>query len=120
MMLLRTHCVKYGCQPPTKIYQGVGAPKYDLPKNVIEDLIEDGFLIKDIALLLSSVPESTVYRRMAIRKQEFSIISDQELDKELECLTQEFPNRGESMIRKMLARKGVMVQRFRLRESAPS
>ena len=38
MMLLRTHCVKYGCQPPTKIYQGVGAPKYDLPKNVIEDL----------------------------------------------------------------------------------
>ena len=44
MMLLRTHCVKYGCQPPTKFYQGAGAPKYDLPKNVIEDLIEDGFL----------------------------------------------------------------------------
>ena len=119
MMLLRTHCVKYGCQPPTKFYQGAGAPKYDLPKNVIEDLIEDGFLIKDIALLLS-VSESTVYRRMAfygIRKQGFTIISDQELDKEVERLTQEFPYCGESMLGKMLARKGIVVQRFRLRES---
>ena len=59
MMLLRTHCVKYGCQPPTKFYQGAGTPKYDLPKNVTENLIEDGFLVKDIALLLS-VSESTV------------------------------------------------------------
>lgn len=38
MLLLRTHCIKYGCEPPGKIYHGAGAPKYDLPKNVIEDL----------------------------------------------------------------------------------
>ena len=103
-----------------EFYQGAGAPKYDLPKNVIEDLIEDGFLIKDIPLLLS-VSESTVYRRRTafygIRKQGFTIISDQELDKEVERLTQEFPYCGESMLGKMLARKGIVVQRFRLRES---
>lgn len=119
MMVLRTHCVKYGCKPPGKIYHEAGAPKYDLPKNVIEDLIQDGFSIKDISLLLS-VSESTVYRRMAfygIRKQEFSILGDQELDQEVVKLTQEFPYCGENMIGKMLLDKGITIQRFRLRES---
>ena len=33
---------------PTKIYHEAGAQKYDLPKNVIEELLLDGFPIKEI------------------------------------------------------------------------
>ena len=51
------------------------------------------------------------------KKQEFFTISNQELDQEVLHLTQEFPYRGESMIGKMLLGKGIVVQRFRLRES---
>ncbi len=52
-----------------------------------------------------------------LKKQEFSTISNQELDQEVLHLTQEFPYCGESMIGKMLLGKGIVVQRFRLRES---
>jgi hypothetical protein len=52
-----------------------------------------------------------------LRKQEFSTISNQELDQEVLNLTQEFPYCGESMIGKMLFGKGIVVQRFRLHES---
>lgn len=119
MVVLRNECVKYGCQSPTKIYQEAGAPKYDLPKNVIEELLLDGFSIKEISLLLS-VSERTVYRRMAsygLRKHTFSAISDHALDELVGQLTKDFPSCGESMIGQMLRGKGVTVQRFRLRDS---
>jgi hypothetical protein len=119
MVLLRNECVNYGCQPPTKIYHEAGAPKYDLPKNVIEELLLDGFSIKEISLLLS-VSERTVYRRMAsygLRKHTFSTISDHALDELVGQLTKDFPNCGENMIGQLLHGKGVIVQRFRLRES---
>ena len=45
MVLLRTECVKYGFESPRKICDEAGAPKYDLPKNVIEELLLDGFSI---------------------------------------------------------------------------
>jgi hypothetical protein len=51
------------------------------------------------------------------RKQEFSTISNQELDQEVLNLTQEFPYCGESMIGKMLFGKGIVEQGFCWRES---
>ena len=118
MMALRTECVKYGGKHPEKITHSVGAPSYDIPKNVVEDLLADGFSIKEVALLLS-VSESTIYRRMSIyglRKQEFSLISDEELDTKVEKITKEFPSCGENMIRHILLDGGIAVQRNRLRE----
>lgn len=119
MVLLRKECVNYGCQSPIKIYNGTGAPTYDLPKDLIEELLIDGFSIKEISTLLS-VSERTIYRRMAsygLRKHTFSEISDHALDEVVRQLTENFPNCGENMIGQMLRGKGVTVQRFRLRES---
>ena len=119
MMALRTKCIKYGGKHPEKITHSVGAPSYDIPKNVVEDLLADGFSIKQVAMLLS-VSESTIYRRMSIyglRKQEFSLISDEEMDTKVEKITKEFPSRGENMIRHILLDGGIVVQRNRLRES---
>ena len=119
MVLLRNECVNYGRQPPNKIYNGAGAPTYDLPKDVIEELLLDGFSIKEISMLLS-VSERTVYRRMAsygLRKHVFSDISDLELDEVVGQLTKDFPNCGENMIGQFLRGKDVTVQRCRLRES---
>ena len=119
MMALRTECVKYGGKHPEKITHSVGAPSYDIPGNVVEDLLADEFSIKEVAMLLS-VSESTIYRRMSIyglRKQEFSLISDEELDTKVEKITKEFPSCGENMIRHILLDGGIVVQRNRLRES---
>ena len=119
MMALRTECVKYGGKHPEKITHSVSAPSYDIPKNVVEDLLADGFSIKEVAMLLS-VSESTIYRRMSIyglRKQEFSLISDEELDTKVEKITKEFSSCGENMIRHILLDGGIVVQRNRLRES---
>ena len=55
-------------------------------KSIVEDLLLDGVSIKEIAMLLS-VSERTIYRRMSIyglRKQDFSVIIDDELDKKVE------------------------------------
>ena len=46
MVLLRNECVNYGCQSPIKLYNGTGAPTYDLPKDLIEELLLDGFLLR--------------------------------------------------------------------------
>ena len=119
MMALRTESIKYGCKPPSKISHSVGAPSYSIPKSIVEDLLLDGFSIKEIAMLLS-VSERTIYRRMSIyglRKQEFSVIIDDELDKKFEKITNEFPYCGEIMIQQILLVAGIVVQRYRLRES---
>ena len=119
MVLLRKECVNYGCQSPIKLYNGTGALTYDLPKDLIEELLLDGFSIKEISMLLS-VSERTIYRRMTsygLRKHTFSEISDHALDEVVRQLTEDFPNCGENMIGQMLRGKGVTVQRYRLRES---
>ena len=119
MVLLRKECVNYGCLSPIKTYSGTGAPTYDLPKDLIEELLLDGFSIKEISMLLS-VSERTMYLRMAsygLRKHTFSEISDHSLDEVVRQLTEDFPNCGENMIGQMLRGKGVTVQRYRLRES---
>ena len=118
MMALRTECVKYGGKHPEKITHSVGAPSYDIPKNVVEDLLADGFSTKEVAMLLS-VSESTIYRRMSIyglRKQEFSLISDEELDTKVEKITKEFSSCGENMIRhiywmEVLLFKGIVYEK---------
>ena len=45
MVLLRKECVNYGCQSPIKLYNGTGASTYDLPKDLTEELLLDGFSV---------------------------------------------------------------------------
>ena len=62
-MALRMACLTYGAISSPKVKQGCGAPKYQLSKSVLESYLEEGFMIKDVASLLS-VSESTLYRNM--------------------------------------------------------
>ena len=120
IMDLRVQCSVFGSHVPVKELSICGgAPKFCIPKVVIQDLIDEGFLITEIASLLS-VSERTVYRRMSdynIRKFEFSDISDEELDSIAKTVSGEFPNCGERMINQILKNKGLPIQRERLRNS---
>ncbi|KAJ7363480.1 hypothetical protein OS493_009635 [Desmophyllum pertusum] len=82
-----------------------GAPEFNIPKSVLENHLEEGFMIKEIASMLS-VSESTIYRRMqsyGLSSQDFSDISDGEL--------------GEGMMKFLLQERGIKVQRMRHRDS---
>jgi len=85
MMKLRTECTRYGISKPNRDYPENGRPQFEIPKFVLQNLIENGFLVSDIAKLLS-VSESILYRRMAqfgLSKMNFADISDNDLDLQL-------------------------------------
>lgn len=76
-------------------------------------------MIKEIASTLS-VSESTIYRRMqsyGLSSLDFSDISDKDLDNHMTELSQDFPFRGEGMMKFLLQERGITVQRMRLRDS---
>ena len=82
---------------------------------MLENLLDEGFTIKEMSTLLS-VSESTIYRRMnryGLNKFEFTDISDEELDAEINKITKEYPYCGENFIKEILFHKGVKVQRMR-------
>ncbi|CAG2217502.1 unnamed protein product [Mytilus edulis] len=119
MMKLRIECIKYGTIKPKKIQGSSGPPKFDIDKSTLENLLDNGFLISDVAKLLL-VSERTIYRRMAqfdLNKRTFSELNDDDLDVVLGETIQEFPLCGENMLKHMLIAKGIRVQRWRLRDS---
>ncbi len=119
IMTLRLECVKYGSETPQRNRVECGAPQFDIPKSILECYLDQDFTINDISKLLS-VSESTIYRRMCqfgLRKMDFSIITDQELDCQIYKITEEFPHCGEGLIEQILLGKRIKVRRWRLRES---
>ncbi|CAH3018253.1 unnamed protein product [Porites evermanni] len=52
-----------------------------------------------------------------LSKSDFTDISDLELDQHIENITEDFPYRGESLIKQFLIEKEVIVQRMRIRDS---
>ena len=96
MMNLRIECSKHGVFVPVRSTSGdrCGAPQFDIPKEIIERHIEEGFKVKEIASLLSVYQERTIYRRMSsfgLSTMTFSDISDAELDHEVDQISKEFP-----------------------------
>ena len=119
MMRLRIECIKYGTLQPQKIQGSSGPPKSDIDKSKLENLLDNEFLIRDVAKLLR-VSERTIYRRMAqfdLSKHTFSELNNNELDAILGETIQEFPLCGENMLKHLLIAKGIRVQRWRLRDS---
>ena len=119
VMALRIECSTFGGQVPKKIQASCGAPSFSIPKCVLENLLEEGFTISEIATILS-VSERTIYRRMSqfgFSKSEFADITDMELDVHIEKITREFPYCGETLINQFLFGKGIKVQRMRIRDS---
>ncbi|KAK3609197.1 hypothetical protein CHS0354_003177 [Potamilus streckersoni] len=72
MIKLRMKCIKYGANRLQMRTIKSGPPEFVIPKCILQNLIDDDFLISDIAKLLS-VSESTVYRRM----RQYNITKDE-------------------------------------------
>ena len=119
IMALRIECTKYGSAKPVKTRTDGNYAKFEIPKEILECLLDEDFLISEIATMFS-VSESTIYRRMrsyGLSKLDFSEISDQQLDNNVSQIANDFPFCGESMIKQLLRGKGIKVQRWRMRDS---
>ena len=119
MVKLRSECANYGIRKPQMSQSECGPPKFMIPKDVLENLIDEGFAISKIAKLLS-VSESTIFRRMRqynISKNIFSTCNDDELDASVGPLIKDYPFCGENILGQMLRKTGIKVQRWQLRES---
>ena len=115
-MKLRIECSTFGSFSPPKGYK---INKFQIPKQIQENLIEEGFTNNEIYKIVC-VSKTTIYRRMfeyGLKKTEFSKITDEQLDTEVLALTKEFPFNGELMLGHFLKGRGLYVQRFRLRDS---
>ena len=80
MMKLRIVSFKYGSNNPKKDYS-YGSFKFDIPEVTLQNLLEQGFMISEIAKMLV-VSECNVYRRMAqfiLSKYNCSSICDEDL-----------------------------------------
>ena len=80
-MKLRIVSFKYGSNNPKKDYS-YGPLKFDIPEVTLQNLLEQGFMISEIAKMLLVVSECNVYRRMAqfsLNKYNFSSICDEDL-----------------------------------------
>ena len=111
MMRLRVECIKFGGEQLPKVSSCCGAPKFQIPKSVLENQLDEGFSINEISTLLS-ISESTVYRRMrtfGLSKLAFSEISDDDLDRAVKHVCQDFLHCGESMLKQILSGMGIKV-----------
>ena len=111
MMALRIECATFGGEAPRKVKATCGAPSFSIPKCVLENLLGEGFTIKEISTILF-VSESNIYRRMSLfglGKSDFTDISDLELDQHIKNITEDFPYCGESLIKQFVIEKGIIV-----------
>ena len=83
MINFRICCSKYSTSQPIKVITNGGVQEFNIPKSVLENMLEIGFQISEISKILS-VSERTIYRRMRVyglSKTSFSEIEDSELEK---------------------------------------
>ena len=100
--------------------EGKGAPKYQISQQELELYVANGFTIKLIVEMLQ-VSSRTVMRRLhdfGIKLSgKFSVISDEELDREVELILFQFPNSGYKKMRGYLTSNGYNIQEYRVHES---
>ena len=114
MVKLRSECANYGIRKPQRSQSECGTPKFMIPKDVLKNLIDEGFAISKIAKLLS-VSESTIFHRMrqySISKNIFSTCNDDELDAIVGSLIKDYPFCGENILGQRLRKTGIKVQRW--------
>ena len=116
MISLRIECSIFGLCTPLR---AVGTNKFVIPKILIENLIDDGFSVKEMSNILC-VSERTVLRRMVeygLKIRNFSNISDDQLDSHVLALTNDYPFCGETILRELLKGRGIIIQRYRFRDT---
>ena len=113
---LRIACSTFGSYTPKR---GCHTNKFVIPKNFLENLIQEGFTVRETSAI-AGVSERTIYKRMAeydLKIRDFSKVSDDQLDLEVLALTNDCPFCGEIMLRELLKGRGFNVERCRLRDS---
>jgi hypothetical protein len=102
------------------LYTGeVGRPRYVIPKEQLQFLIEAHFSVPQIAGLLG-VSVRTTRRRMTAYglsiTASYSNICDDELDAVIQNIQQQFPMCGNKQMQGHLLSRGIRVQQIRIRE----
>ena len=95
-----------------------GRPAYNITKEMIVQLRETGMNWRSIATCLG-ISDQTLYRRRIEFGVEnnFTEITDEELDRQIQQTLNLTPYSGETYVRGSLKGRGINVQRFRIRES---
>ena len=88
-----------------------GRPAYIITKEMIEQLRETGMNWRSIATCLG-ISEQTLYRQ-----NNFTDITDEELDRQIQQTLDLKPYSGETYVRGSLKGRGINVQRLRITES---
>src|SRR6266498_547063 len=105
----------------TSLVKTSGAPKIEISKELVISLRKNGFGWNKIADLLNTSSKTLKRRRneMEIPEHlnEFSSITDNELDNLISRIKAEQPYTGESLIRGLLSSMGYHIQRYRVRSS---
>ena len=97
-----------------------GRPRYDIPKDQLEFLLQSKFSVPQISLLLN-VSVRTIRRRMeqyelSVRAL-YSTLSDQDLDNVVRSIQARFGLCGNRQMMGHLLAQGIRVQQHRIRES---
>ena len=93
-----------------------GTPKFDIPYEVLANLIYEGLKVKDTGNLLS-VAEKIIYQQMqdfSLKKRCFNKTCF--FAKRVVALCSDFPFSGGRILNKTLKKEGVYVPQFRLKE----
>ena len=96
-----------------------GRPSIALNVEHIEFLRTSGYTWEEVASVLG-VSRSTVWRRLQdsnLHIDKYTDISDSQLDNVVSQVQQQHPNVGQVMLQAFLKQRGVIVQRYRVRES---
>ena len=113
IMSLRIECSTFGLCTPQR---AVGTNKFVIPKILIENLIDDGFSVKEMSNILC-VSERTVLRRMpknGLTIRNFFNVSDEQLDSDVVALTNNYPFCYKTILRELLKGRGIIIQRYQL------
>ena len=118
-MALQIKCMKYSGEQPSKSQDVNAYVKCEIPREILEGFLNEGFLISEIATMMS-VSEITIYRPMrcyGLSKRTFSDVTEKWLDAHVAEIAKGFLFCGEKMFKQILEQKGIKVQRMRLWDS---
>lgn len=96
-----------------------GGLSEDIEQNQLSYLIDIGFTVKEMALLLNC-SKRTVERKLhayGLSRRKYTYIIDSQLDEVVAQICTSFPRCGEKMMRSRLEAQGIHVQRERVRQS---
>uniref|UniRef100_A0A7M5X693 Integrase catalytic domain-containing protein n=2 Tax=Clytia hemisphaerica TaxID=252671 RepID=A0A7M5X693_9CNID len=103
-----------------KVTQAVGPPKYLIPFEMLEYYVQNGFKATEIAKMLH-VSLSTIKRRLSEnklnKKDNFSKLTEEELDTVINEILVDHPNTGYKKMRGFLLARGLIIQERRVRDA---